>query len=202
MQRNWNLMNIWLYLVGQRERNQRIGLPSRKNGARRPRLAGSFARSHSIQRRDDIQQDDLPILWQGLHDVSISQLVLTTDCCNHTQIQKLYNLQDIQLSRNQDTPGGGGGGGGGYSTQIKILVDTCRGKVKNGGLRSGSSVKMRGSGASSNVKIRGSGVSSSVKMRVSGTDFLVKIVFVGRVWLALWLAANPGALAPNPVCRP
>ena len=44
----------------------------------------------------------------------------------------------------------------------------------------------------------GSKVSSSVKMRGSGADSSVTVgspeLTVGRVWLALWPAANPGAL--------
>ena len=48
-----------------------------------------------------------------------------------------------------------------------------------GGSGSCSSVRMRGSGASSG--------STSVKIRVFGTDC------IGRVWLALWPAASPGA---------
>ena len=69
----------------------------------------------------------------------ISQLVLTTDCCNHTQIQKFRNTtykstrHSTFKFKESRYPGRGGGGGGGYSAQIKILVDTCRGKVKNGG---------------------------------------------------------------------
>ena len=42
------------------------------------------------------------------------------------------------------------------------------------------------------------GMSSSVKMRVSGASSSVKVgsseLTVGRIWLAIWLAAYPGAL--------
>ena len=78
---------------------------------------------------------------------------------------------------------GGGGGGGGDSPQI--LVGMCRGKVKNGGLRSELERE--------NAELR------SELERESGSPELT----VGHVWLALWPAANPGALpAAAAVSRP
>ena len=60
-------------------------------------------------------------------------------------------------------PGGGGGG----ELSAHILEGMCHSKVKNGGLRSGSSVKMRGSGAGSSVKLGVSG--SDCRTRLAGT---------------------------------
>ena len=59
-----------------------------------------------------------------------------------------------------------GGGGGGDSPQI--LVGMCRGKVKNGG----------GGGG---------GLRSELERELGSPELTV-----GRVWLALWPAANPG----------
>ena len=77
------------------------------------------------------------------------------------------------------------GGGGGHSPQI--LVGMCHGKVKNGGLWSESSVKMRGSGAGSSVEIQGSGAGSSVKW--GSLELTCKTRLAGTL-----AGCNPGAL--------
>ena len=67
----------------------------------------------------------------------------------------------------------GGGGGGGHSAHI--LVSVCHGKVENGGLRSGSSVKLVG-------------LWSGLECEIG----VLRSWLVGPVSLALWPAVTPG----------
>ena len=71
----------------------------------------------------------------------------------------------------------GGGGGGAYP---QILVGMCRGKWQMGGGGHWSELERENVGLQSKLE------------RVSGG--LQNWVYLGCVWLALWLAANPGVL--------